>query len=99
MASVQVFSRLKVKAGKEREAREHLLELVKASRMEAGVEQYEMYETTQGGEFLFRTQYASQEEFVKHDHSEHIQRAMAEVLPMLEGQPSVWIVNLVEPVP
>ena len=78
--------------------REQLLELVKASRTEDGVELYELFETTDGGEFFFSEQYAGHEEFEQHKSSDHFKQAMAAIRPMLDGELSIWEVDPVEPV-
>ncbi len=98
MASVRVFARAKAKAGKEQNLREQLLELVKASRAEDGVELYELYETTDGGEFLFNEQWAGAEEFASHKSSEHFKHADTAMQPFLDGELVVWVVDPVEPV-
>ena len=98
MASVRVFARAKAKAGREQELREPLLELVKASRAEEGVDFYELYETTEGGEFLFSEQYAGQEEFEVHKASDHFKKAFAAAQPLLDGELTIWVVDPVEPV-
>ena len=63
MAEVRVFAHIKAKDGKEQEMREVLLDLVKASRTEDGVAFYELFETDDGGEFLFNEKYGSREDF------------------------------------
>ena len=98
MAKVRVFARVKSKAGREQELREQLLELVKASRAEEGVDFYELYETTEGGEFLFSEQYAGQEEFEAHKGSDHFRKAGAAMQPLLDGELTIWVVDPVEPV-
>ena len=77
MAEVRVFARAKAKAGKEEAARELFLELVKKSRTEDGADFYELFESKDGGEFLFSEQYGSPEEFEAHKSSDHFQQAMA----------------------
>ncbi len=98
MAKVRVFARAKSKAGKEQELRETLLELVKASRLEDGVELYELFETTDGGEFLFSEEYAGSEEFEGHKDSDHFKNATVQMQPMLDGELTIWVVDPVEPV-
>ncbi len=98
MASVRVFARAKAKAGKEEQLREVLLELVKASRTEDGVELYELFETTEGGEFLFSEMYGGREEFEIHSSSDHFKQATDAMQPLLEGELTVWQVDPVEPV-
>ncbi len=98
MATVRVFARVKAKDGKERELREQLLELVKASRTEEGIELYELFETTDGGEFLFSEQYAGPEEFEAHKSSEHFRQGSAAMQPLLDGELTIWVVDPVEPV-
>lgn len=98
MASVRVFARALAKAGKEEQLRELLLELVKASRTEDGVELYELFETTDGGEFLFNEQYAGHEEFEEHKSSDHVRSALASARPLMDGELTLWEVDPVEPV-
>lgn len=98
MASVRVFARIKAQAGKEQQVREQLLELVKATRGQDAVELYELFETTDGGEFIFSEQYASSEDFAAHTNSDHFKAALAAVQPMLEEEMTVWSVDPVEPV-
>jgi quinol monooxygenase YgiN len=98
MAEVRVFARAKAKAGKEESLREQLLELVKASRTEDGVELYELFETTDGGEFLFSEQYAGPEEFEVHKSSDHFKNAGVAMQPLLDGELTIWVVDPVEPV-
>lgn len=98
MATVRVFANAKAKAGKEQELREQLLELVKASRTEDGVMLYELFETTEGGEFFFSEEYAGPEEFEAHKSSDHFKNAGAAIESMLDGALSIWVVDPVEPV-
>jgi quinol monooxygenase YgiN len=98
MAKVRVFARAKAKAGKEMEVREILLGLVKASRAEDGVVFYELFETTDGGEFLFSEEYADAEGFEAHKSSDHFKQAGGAVQPLLDGELSIWVVDPVEPV-
>ncbi len=98
MAEVRVFAQLKAKAGKEQAMREVLLTLVKASRSEDGVDFYELFETTDGGEFLFNEQYASREDFEAHKSSDHFKAAGAAIQPLKEGELIIWAVDPVEPV-
>ena len=98
MAEVRVFARAKAKAGKEEAARELFLELVKKSRTEDGADFYELFESKDGGEFLFSEQYGSPEEFEAHKSSDHFQQAMEAALPVLDGEITIWVVDPVEPV-
>ena len=98
MAEVRVFAQVKAKAGKEQNLREQLLELVKASRTEEGIMLYELFETTDGGEFLFSEEFAGHEEFEAHKSSEHFKKAMVTMQPLLDGELTVWVVDPVEPV-
>lgn len=98
MGQVRVFAQLKSKDGKEQAMREVLLELVKASRAEDGVDFYELFETTDGGEFFFSEQYASKEDFETHKSSDHFKAALAAAEPLKDGELSVWVVDPVEPV-
>jgi quinol monooxygenase YgiN len=98
MGKVVVFAHVKAKAGKEQEMREQLLELVKASREEDGVDFYDLHETTDGGEFLFSEQYAGQLEFDQHKASDHFKNAGAAIEPLLDGELTIWVVDPVEPV-
>ncbi len=98
MAEVRVFARVKSKAGREQELREQLLELVKASRVEDGVDFYELFETSDGGEFLFSEQYASPEEFEAHKSSDHFKKAGEAMESLKEGELTIWVVDPVEPV-
>ncbi len=93
-----MFARARAKAGKEQDLREQLLELVKASRTEDGVDFYELFETTDGGEFLFSEQYGSPEEFEAHKSSEHFKAAGEAMGPLLDGELQIWVVDPVEPV-
>ena len=98
MAEVRVFAKAKAKAGKEQEMREVLLELVKKSRVEDGTDFYELFETTDGGEFLFSEQYASHEDFELHKSSEHFKQAGDDMHALLDGELMIWVVDPVEPV-
>ncbi len=98
MATVRVFARAKAKAGKEQELREQLLELVKASRTEDGVMLYELFETTDGGEFFFSEEYAGPEEFEQHKSSDHFEAAGKAIGSILDGELAIWVVDPVEPV-
>ena len=98
MAKVRVFAHAKSKTGREQEMREHLLELVKASRAEDGVDFYDLHETTDGGEFLFSEQYAGQHEFERHKDSEHFKNAGKAIESLLDGGLTIWVVDPVEPV-
>ncbi len=93
MAEVRVFARAKAKDGREQAMREVLLDLVKASRAEDGVDFYELYETTDGGEFLFSEQYASKEEFELHKSSDHFKAAGAAIAPLIDGELTIWVVD------
>ena len=98
MAEVRVFARMKAKASKEHEVREILLELVRASRVEDGNDFYELFETDDGGEFLFSEQYASPEDFESHKSSDHFKTAVAAVEPYLDDEVKIWVVDPVEPI-
>lgn len=98
MSEVRVFAQIKAKAGKEQEMREVLLDLVKASRTEDGVDFYELFETADGGEFLFSEQYASKEDFELHKSSDHIKAALAAAEPLQDSNLTIWVVDPVEPV-
>ncbi len=98
MAEVRVFARAKAKAGKEEAMRELLLELVKKSRTEDGADFYELFETKDGGEFLFSEQYGSPEEFEAHKSSDHFQQAMETAEALLDEKMTIWVVDPVEPV-
>ena len=98
MAEVRVFARAKAKAGKEEALREQFLELVKASRTEDGTDFYELFESKDGGEFLFSEQYGSPEEFEAHKSSDHFKQAMEATESLLDGELTIWVVDPVEPV-
>ncbi len=98
MAEVRVFAQLKAKDGKEEAMREVLLDLVRASRAEDGVELYELFETTDGGEFLFNERYGSKEDFEVHKSSDHFKSAGVAMEPLRDGELTIWVVDPVEPV-
>ncbi len=98
MASVRVFAYAKAIDGKEEAVREQFLELVKASRAEEGAELYELFESTDGGEFLVNEQYAGLEDFEQHKTSDHFRNAMTALKPLLDGDIKIWVVDPVEPV-
>ena len=98
MATVRVFARVKAKAGKEEQLREQILTLVRASRAEDGVEFYEVFETNEGGEFLFSEQYASPEDFESHKSSEHFKAAGQAFASLIDGELVIWEVDPLEPV-
>ncbi len=98
MASVRVFARAKSIAGKEEAMREQFLELVKASRTEDGCELYELFETTDGGEFVISEQYGGPEDFEQHKSSDHFRAAMVALEPIMDGGLNIWVVDPVEPV-
>ena len=98
MSEVRVFARIRAKASKEQEVRTLLLDLVKASRGEDGVEFYELFETTDGGEFLVNEKYASAEDFEAHKNSDHFKSCFEKAAPFLEEEPAIWVVDPVEPV-
>lgn len=98
MANVRVFARARATAGKEQKLREVLLELVKASRIEEGIIFYELFETTDGGEFLFNEEYAGQSEFELHTSSDHFKQAGEAMESLLDGELAIWVVDPVEPV-
>lgn len=98
MATVRVFARAKSKPGQEQALRALLLELVKASRTEDGVKFYELFETTDGGEFLFNEEYADVDGFEAHKSSDHFKEGFAAMQPLLDGELSIWVVDPVEPV-
>ncbi len=98
MAKVRVFAKVKAKPGREQDVREKLLELVKASRAEEGVVFYELYETTDGGEFLFSEEYADTEAFESHKSSAPFKKAGQELPELIDGELLIWEVDPVEPV-
>lgn len=98
MSEVRVFAHVKSKAGREQAMRTVLLDLVKASRAEDGVDFYELFETTDGGEFLVNERYASREDFEAHKSSDHFKAAGAAAEPLKEGELTIWVVDPVEPV-
>ena len=98
MSEVRVFARMKAKESKEQQVRTILLDLVKASRTEDGTDFYELFETTDGGEFLFSEQYSSAEDFESHKSSDHFKQALEVVGPLLDEEAVIWVVDPVEPV-
>jgi quinol monooxygenase YgiN len=89
---------MQAKEGKEQEVREILVELVKATRLEDGAQLYELFETTDGGEFLFSEQYGSPEDFEAHKSSDHFKLAIDKVQPFLDEEIAIWVVDPIEPV-
>jgi quinol monooxygenase YgiN len=92
---LRVFAKAKTKDGCADQLRPILQRLVKASRSEAGVLTYELFET-RTGEFLFCEEYAGLEEFEAHKHSRHVQVAVARATSLMDGALELWVVR---PVP
>ncbi len=81
---LHVFARAKSKPGQEDALREVLQALARDSRQESGVLLYELFETHERGEFLFREQYVDEAAFAAHKSSRHIRRTIVQATPLLE---------------
>ncbi len=90
---LHVFARAKSKPGHEDELREVLRALARDSRQEPGVLLYELFETNERGEFLFREQYVDEAAFEAHKRSRHIRRTVVQATPLLDGNMSLWVVD------
>ena len=90
---VRVFARAKSKPGHVNELRLVLQKLVRASRAESGVRTYDLFETDEGGEFLFREEYVGKEEFDAHKASRHVRVAVSRAAPLMDGDLTLWIVH------
>ena len=90
---VHVFAKATSKPGCEHQLRSILEKLVQASRAEAGVLTYELYQTVEAGEFLFREEYTDQESFERHRKSRHVQVAVARARPFMAEPLSLWVVD------
>ncbi len=90
---VRVFARAKSKAGHADELRVVLQKLMRASRSESGVLAYDLFETNEGGEFLFREEYAGKAEFESHKASRHVRIAVGRAAPFMEGDLTLWVVH------
>jgi quinol monooxygenase YgiN len=90
---LRVFAKAKSKPGCADQLRPILQRLVKASQSEAGVLTYELFETKEQGEFLFREEYSGSEQFEAHRRSRHVQVAVARAAPLMEGTLALWIVE------
>lgn len=90
---VHVFAKAKSKPGCEHQLRPILEKLVHASRAEAGVLTYELFQTPEAGEFLFREEYTDQESFEQHRKSRHVQVAVARAQPFMAEPLSLWVVE------
>lgn len=90
---VRVFAKAKSKAGCEDALRAILQKLMKSRRTEAGVLTYDVFESKEQGEFLFREEYAGAEEFEAHKRSRHLQVAVARAAPFMDGPLALWIVE------
>lgn len=54
---------------------------------------YELFETVEPGEFLFREQHADSESFALHRKPRHVQVAVARAQPFMAEPLSLWIVE------
>lgn len=90
---IHVFARAKSKHGCAEQLRPILQRLAKASRSEAGVLTYELYETGKQGEFVFREEYVGREEFESHKKSRHVKVAVARAAPYMESALELWVVK------
>lgn len=90
---VRVFARAKSKTGCEQDLRVILEKLVKASRAESGVLTYELFESVEHGDFIFREEYSDLESFEQHRKSRHVQVAVARALPLMEEPLTLWVVK------
>ena len=88
-----VFAKATSKPGCEHQLRSLLEKLVQASRVEAGVLAYELFQTVETGEFLFREEYTDQESFEQHRKSRHVQVAVARAQPFMAEPLSLWVVE------
>ena len=88
-----VYARAKSKPGHEEKLRGILRELVQASRAESGVLAYELFETKEGGEFLFHEEYADENAFESHRASQHIATAVRRAFPIMDGGLTLWFVE------
>ena len=90
---VRVFAKARSKAGCEDALRSILQKLMRASRTETGVLTYEVFESKDPGQFLFREEYAGPGEFETHKRSRHLQVAVARAAPLMDGPLVLWIVE------
>ena len=90
---VHVFAKATSKPGCEHQLRSILEKLVQASRAEAGVLTYELFQTIESGEFLFREEYTDQDSFERHRNSRHVLVAVARAQPFMAEPLSLWVVE------
>ena len=90
---IYVFARARSKPDCAQQLRPILEKLVQASRLEPGVLTYELFETVEQGEFLFREEYTDQDSFERHRKSRHIQVAVARAQPFMAEPLALWIVE------
>jgi quinol monooxygenase YgiN len=87
---LHVFARAKSKEGQAAELRVILRQLAETSRTEAGVLRYELFETSDSGEFLFHEEYSSREAFEAHRASPHVRRAVRLAYRVMDGGLTLW---------
>jgi quinol monooxygenase YgiN len=90
---LRVFANAKSKPGCADQLRPILQKLMKASRSETGVISYDIYESLDQRNFLFREEYAGLEEFEAHKKSRHVQLAVARSAFPMEGPLELWTVE------
>ena len=87
---LRVFARAKSKPDCCEQLRSVLRQLMVASRREAGVVVYDVFETS-SGEFLFREEYETAEAFERHRSSRHVRVAFARSAPLMDGGLDLWV--------
>jgi len=81
------------KPGQAAALRALVVDLLKNSRGESGLEIYEAFESLDGQEFIFSEQYAGQEALNRHMNTARFKEIMALIYPIIDGEIRIWTVN------
>ncbi len=83
MAEIRVIARLIASPGKVEELREVSQAMLDPTHAEEGNKFYELYESNEGGRFLFNELWASQEAFNQHISSPHFKHFETRIKELL----------------
>ena len=93
VTNLRIFAHGMAKPGQAAALRALVVDLLKNSRGESGLEIYEAFESLDGQEFIFSEQYAGQEALNRHMNTARFKEIMALIYPIIDGEIRIWTVN------
>jgi quinol monooxygenase YgiN len=85
MDEIRVIARALARAGKEKELRNTLVEMLTPTRAEQGWRFYELYESNNRGLFYFYEKWESQDALDRHIETPHFRQLAQNTSDLLEG--------------